>query len=154
MILHFLTKTEKEKTELKLKDQFGISKLPDKILQTGKEKIRIFTGSFSEKEIEKLSKTTHIEGIGLYIAKEENNQLRISIEGTHLLKDQIKRNIFELNEQQKEEWLQGQDLQIHTGKKGVFIMEYNGDFIGSGKISEEKISNFIPKGRRIKPNVS
>ena len=44
----------------------------------------------------------------------------------------------------------GQELSITTDKKGFFIMRYKNDFLGTGKISQNKISNFIPKGRRLK----
>jgi len=29
-------------------------------------------------------------------------------------------------------------------------MKFKDDFLGTGKISESKISNFVPKGRRLK----
>jgi NOL1/NOP2/fmu family ribosome biogenesis protein len=89
-------------------------------------------------------------GVGDYFAKEQGYELRLSIEGTHLLKEQITKNIFELNQEQKEQWMHGHDLQIKTGKKGFFIIKYENDFLGTGKLSEEKISNFIPKNRRLK----
>ncbi len=150
MNIQILTTKEKKTIQSQLKNQFGISELPDKIIQIGKERIRLLTADFTAKELEKLSAITYIEGIGLYIAKEENDGIRLSIEGTQILKDQISKNIFSLNDQQAKEWLSGADLQINTGKKGIFIIEYKGDFLGCGKISENKISNFIPKGRRIK----
>ena len=152
MSFHILNSKEKKEIEIQLQKQFGIQKLPDKIIQIGKERLRLFTGDFTEKELEKLSKITHIEGIGLYIAKQENDGIRLSIEGAQILKSQIKENIFELNDSQLKEWLSGTDLQIKTGKKGIFIIKYQNDFLGSGKISEQKISNFMPKRRRIKPN--
>lgn len=152
MPIHILNSKEKKEIESQLQEQFGIQKLPDRILQIGKERLRLFTGNFTEKEMEKLSKITHIEGIGLYIARQENDGIRLSIEGAQILKNQIKKNIFELNDLQLKEWLSGADLQMKTGKRGIFIIKYQNDFLGSGKISEQKISNFIPKSRRIKPN--
>ena len=56
----------------------------------------------------------------------------------------------EFNEKQAEEWMMGQDLNITTGKKGFFVIKFKEDFLGTGKISENKISNFIPKSRRLK----
>ena len=152
MNIDFLNSNEKKEIETQLQEQFGVQKLPDRIIQIGKERLRLFTGDFTEKELEKLSDITHIEGIGLYIARQENDGIRLSIEGTQILSSQIKKNIFELNDLQSKEWLSGADLQIKTGKKGIFIIKYQNDFLGSGKISEQKISNFIPKGRRIKLN--
>lgn len=150
MNIQILNQKERKEIEFQLENQFGVSKLPDKIIKTGKEKLRFFTGNFEEKEIQNLNKITFIEGIGLYIAKEERGEIRLTIEGANLLKDQIKKNIFELNDEQIKIWTSGQDLQIKTGKKGIFAIKYKNDFFGCGKISENKISNFIPKGRRIK----
>jgi NOL1/NOP2/fmu family ribosome biogenesis protein len=72
------------------------------------------------------------------------------MEATQLLKNQITKNIFELNEEQMNEWMKGNELNIQTGKKGFLAMKYQNDFLGCGKASENKISNFVPKERRIK----
>jgi NOL1/NOP2/fmu family ribosome biogenesis protein len=74
----------------------------------------------------------------------------LSIEGTQLLKDQITKNIFELDEKQAEQWMMGQELNLTTGKKGFYIIKFKDDLLGTGKISENKISNFVPKSRRLK----
>ena len=148
--LKFLNKQEKEKLIKKLNEQFGISEIPWRIARFGKERIMIFSGDISEKDIFEFDRFARIEGIGVYFAKEQNDGIRLSIEGVHLLKDQIKKNIFELNEEQAEQWMLGNELNITTGKKGFFVMKFKDDFLGTGKISENKISNFIPKPRRLK----
>lgn len=148
--LKFLNKQEKEKIVRKLNEQFGITELPWKVAKFGKERIIIFSGEISEKDIFEFDKFSRIEGLGVYFAKEQNEEIRLSIEGIQLLKDQIKKNIFELNEEQAEQWMLGNELTLTTGKKGFFIMKFKDDFLGTGKISENKISNFIPKPRRLK----
>ena len=152
MIIHILNSQEKKEIEGKLFDQFGIQKLPQTLIRTGKERIKLFTGDITTRELEILGRITHIEGIGLYIMKEESGDIRLSIEGSQIFSDQIKKNIFQLNEQQLKEWMQGADLQMQNDERGTFIIKYKDDFIGSGKKSAEKISNFIPKGRRIRPS--
>ena len=74
----------------------------------------------------------------------------MSIEGTQILKNEIKNNVFEIDENQTEEWMKGRELRIKTGKKGFLILKHKNDFLGTGKSSEEKIGNFIPKNRRLK----
>jgi NOL1/NOP2/fmu family ribosome biogenesis protein len=74
----------------------------------------------------------------------------LSIEGSQLLKNQITKNIFELDEKQAEQWMLGNEINIKTDKRGFFIMKFKEDFLGTGKISAEKISNFVPKSRRLK----
>lgn len=148
--LKFFSKQEKEKLVRQLKEQFGIKEIPWKLAKFGKERIIIFSGEISEKEIFNLDNFARIEGIGVYFAKEQNDGIRPSIEGVHLLQEQITKNIFEMDEKQVEQWMMGQELNIATGKKGFFIMKYKNDFLGTGKVSENKITNFIPKNRRLK----
>ena len=150
--LKFLNKQEKEKLVRQLNEQFGIKEIHEQIAKLGKERIILFSGEVSEKEIQILDRFARIEGVGVYFAKtdEKTDNLRLSIEGTQLLKKQITKNIFELDEKQAEEWMMGQDLNIKTGKKGFYIIKFKDDFLGTGKISENKISNFIPKSRRLK----
>lgn len=150
--LKFLDKNEKERFIQQLNNQFGIKEIPWRIAKLGKERIILFSGEISDKEIFKLDEFSRLEGVGLYFAKidEKTKDIRLSIEGTQLLKNQITKNIFELDDKQAEQWMMGQELNITTGKKGFFIMKFKEDFLGTGKISAEKISNFIPKSRRLK----
>jgi NOL1/NOP2/fmu family ribosome biogenesis protein len=150
--LKFFNKKEKEKLLEQLKEQFGIKEIPWELAKLGRERIMAFSGDISEKEILELDKFARIEGVGVYFAKIDENtkDIRLSIEGVHLLQDQITKNIFELDEKKAEQWMMGQEINITTGKKGFFIMKFKNDFLGTGKISAEKISNFIPKARRLK----
>lgn len=118
----------------------------------GKEKLFLFSGSFTNEEIKKLEELVVIEKIGVYFAKidERTEDIRLSIEGSQILKNQIKKNVFEISEELVEQWMKGQELNIKTGKKGFIVIKYKNDFLGTGKASEEKISNFIPKIRRLK----
>lgn len=148
--LKILKQNQKKEILNKLKKQFGISTLDGIFVQRGAERLFLFQGNFEINQIKKLERTIPIERVGVYFGKIQNNQIRLSIEGIHLLKNQITKNIFELNKEQAEQWMKGQELQIKTGKKEFLIMKYNEDFIGCGKASEEKISNYIPKSRRLK----
>ena len=150
--LKILNKGEKEELETKLKKQFGIEKIPGMIIKMGADRFFLFQGSLTKKQIQELETALPIERVGDYFAKvdERTKDIRLSIEGTHILKEQITKNIFELNEKQTEEWMMGRELNIQTGKRDFLIMKYKDDFLGTGKASELKISNFIPKNRRLK----
>jgi NOL1/NOP2/fmu family ribosome biogenesis protein len=145
-----LNENEKKEIEKMLEKQFGIRNIPGIILRKGRERLFLFSGSLNKKQIKELEKDVPIERMGVYFAKIFEDGIRLSIEGTQLLKDQIKRNTFELEQDQMESWMKGQELPIKTGKKGFLIMKYKDDFLGTGKASEEKIGNFIPKSRRLK----
>ena len=150
--LKILSEYEKEQIENKLNGQFGIKKIPGKIIQTKTDRLYLFEGNLNEKQIQKIESILPIEKIGIYFAtiSPGENKIRLSIEGTHIFKEQIIKNTFNLNEEQTEKWMMGQELDIQTGKREFLIMKYKEDFLGTGKASELKINNFIPKSRRLK----
>jgi NOL1/NOP2/fmu family ribosome biogenesis protein len=150
--IKLFSKQEKEKFISQINEQFGVKEIPGQLAKFGRERIILFSKEISEKEIQTLDKISRVEGVGVYFAKidENTHDIRLSIEGAQLLKNQITKNIFELDEKQAEQWMMGQELNITTGKKGFFIMKFKDDLLGTGKISENKISNFVPKSRRLK----
>lgn len=148
--IKFFTKSEKDKLLSRLKEQFGIKELPFIVAHLGKERIVIFSGDLNEKDILKMDEFARLEGVGLYFAKEMPDGIRLSIEGTQILANQITKNIYELDEKQAEQWMLGQELEVHSDKKGYFIMKYKNDFLGTGKMSETRITNFVPKSRRLR----
>jgi len=141
--------SEKKKIIKKLNEQFGIEKIPQLLIRFGKEKIRAYSGNLSTEELNELDKILRIETAGLYIAKQQNDGIRLTIDGVQLFKKQISKNILEINEKQKQEWLKGYDLEIKTNNS-FKIIKYKDNFLGCGKSTGEKITNFIPKERRIK----
>lgn len=180
MTIHILPKKETQEILDKLKKQFGIQQLNGKILRIGTERLFFYQGSLTNKEIKQLEQTVPVERVGVYFAKIQNDQVRLSIEGTHLLKDQITKNICSLNNEAVDIWMHGSELLLDDDlkkdrefnkeknsmlnskslwaggwgsqklKKGFVIMKHDEDFLGTGKLSEEKITNFIPKSRRLK----
>jgi len=144
-----LTSTDKKKIIEQLNKQFGITELPYLVIQFGKEKLRLYSGILSKEELYFLDREIRIENIGLYFAKWENDEIRLSIDGVQLLKNQITKNILELNDNQANEWLRGIDLNIKTDN-GWKIIKHNNELLGCGKSTGERITNFMPKERRIK----
>src|SRR3989344_3936107 len=76
--------------------------------------------------------------------------IRLSIEGSQILKNEITKNLVELNKEEVETWMMGHELIKKTGINGFVIMKYEKDMLGTGKASSDKITNFIPKSRRLK----
>ncbi len=150
MTLKILAEFEKKEIENKLNEQFGIKKIPGMLLKSGEERIFFFQGSFNEKQIKDIEENIPIERVGFYFATYLNEEIRLSLEGVELLKDQIKKNTFELDEKQAEQWMMGSELNIATGKQAILVMKHKNYFLGCGKASKEKIGNFIPKSRRLK----
>lgn len=145
-----LNNKDKKKILEQLNKQYGIEKLPYLILKFGQDKLRLYSGNLSKEELYSLDNNLRIENIGLYFAKyEEGNNIRLTLDGVQLLKNQITKNILELNDNQAQDWLKGHDLEIKSDKAWK-ILKNKDDFLGCGKSTGEKITNFVPKERRIK----
>jgi NOL1/NOP2/fmu family ribosome biogenesis protein len=147
--MKIIRSTPKKKILAQLNEQFGITNIPYLLLRFGKEKIRAYSGNLSAEELNKLDVELRIENIGLYFAKEQIDGIRLTFDGIQLFKDQITKNILELDDKQADEWLRGNDLQIKTDN-AFKILQHNNEFIGCGKSTGERITNFVPKERRIK----
>ncbi|MFH1710849.1 MAG: hypothetical protein ABH840_00895 [Nanoarchaeota archaeon] len=145
-----LSRKEKEKILEKLNEQFGISNLPYLLIKQGFEKVRAFSGSLSREELEKLGEKVNVDTVGIYLLKEEGNDIRLSHDGASLLQNQITKNILTLNKEQANEWLRGNNLQITSDLSGPVILKYKDLVIGCGKAGQGRITNFVPKERRIK----
>lgn len=147
--MNLLTSKEHKKIVEQLNRQFGINEIPFQILRFGENKYRIFSGSLEKKELEALDKELRIENCGLYFAKIEPDGIRLTLDGIQIFKNQITKNILELNENQAQEWLKGNEIYTKT-ERDFKILKNQGEFIGCGKATGEKIANFMPKERRIK----
>jgi len=146
---------EKEKQEIKnkLNSQFGIEKINGIINKKGKERLFLFQGSFTAKEILDLERTIPIERIGIYFAKEVENELRLSIDGINIFKEQITKNIIEIPDNLIQDWMQGNEIYLETNIKGFCIIKNKQNFLGTGKSNNNRITNFIPKNRRLKQKI-
>jgi NOL1/NOP2/fmu family ribosome biogenesis protein len=91
-----------------------------------------------------------VEGVGLYIAKEQPDGIRLSIEGSQLIGNQATKNVFEANQEQANQWMLGQEIQVEIKEKGFVIIKFKEDYLGTGKASQGRITNFVPKARRLK----
>jgi len=141
--------SEKKKIIKQLEKQYGIQKLPYLLLQFGKSKVRAFSGSLSSEELNVLDNNLRIENIGLYLYKIHPDGFRFSLDALHFLQNQINKNILPLTDKQALMWFKGQDLQIEIDRN-FKVLKHKHDFIGCGKSTGSKITNFLPKERRIK----
>ena len=144
-----LKSSQKKKILKQLNEQFGIIELPYLLLQFGKEKLRAYSGKLSVEELNKLDNHLRIETIGLYFAKQQIDGIRLTLDGIQLFKNQITKTILNLDDKQADNWLKGNDLDIQSDK-AFKILQHNNEFIGCGKSTGERITNSMPKERRVK----
>lgn len=139
----------KEKKDLfkKIKEQFDseLENLKGYIFFINpKNKIFIISNDFSKIDINQL----RINSLGLYFGELYNNELRLSIEGSQIIGKTAKKNILELNDEQSKLWMSGQDIEIKTQLNGFILIKNNNDFLGCGKVINNKLLNYVPKERR------
>src|SRR4030043_1460348 len=103
----FIKTPEKRRIISELDEKFGITELPYLLIESGKEKIRAFSGSLSKEEILQLSQLAKIEGVGIYFMKKEVDGLRLSFDATQILSKQIAKDILYINDPQLEQWIRG-----------------------------------------------
>ena len=108
-----------------------------------KNKIYIINKKFLKAKIK-----ANLDTLGMYFCKLEKDGIRLSIEGSMLIKNP-KTNVIKLNKEQFESYMGGNDLEIQT-KKGYVLLQYNKKIISCGKAIENNIQNFVPKARRTK----
>jgi len=150
MNVRFIKSNEKKEIISKLKEQYGIEELPYLLLETGKEKIRGYSGSLSKEELIKIGELANVEIIGLYLIKREHD-LRLSFDAALALQNQVKHHVLEINDEQFYKWIRGYDLQLSQPlAQGTYVIKYKSDFIGCGKSNGKIIFNYVPKDRRIK----
>ncbi len=153
----FIFKSEKKQI-LELLKHYGIEDLPYLLVASGKEKIRGYSGILSTDEIIAIDEAIGIELIGAYFFHNYENNLRLSTDAIHLLKNKITKNIVNINEKQAKEWFKGQDIllskeeqeKLKEESKTFKIIQYKDDLIGTGKLTEDRIVNYMPKERRQK----
>lgn len=161
--IKFIFKTDKEEIIEKLK-YYGIKKLPFLLCYSGREKIRGYSGILSKEEIRDINEEVGIELIGLYLFHSYENQdnLRLSFDAIYALKDQITENIIELDEKQAEEFMKGRDIVLTKEEQErykqknetlgfkIIRIKNTPEFIGTGKLTNDRIVNYMPKERRLR----
>jgi NOL1/NOP2/fmu family ribosome biogenesis protein len=90
-----------------------------------------------------------INSLGMYLGEIKHNEIRLTIEGAQLIGPHAKKNIVELDDKEARLWLKGYDIDKEASAQGFVILKHNSDFLGTGRYKDGKISNFVPKTRRI-----
>lgn len=131
----------------KLQEQYGFNKKLDYVFLQGKDsKIYLIN-----KEINKIDYSRlRINQLGLYFGKIEHNIIRVSIEGSQLIGKDSNKNILTVTDKEAKSWLMGEDIKINKEYPGFVIIKNKSDFLGSGKIKNNTLLNYVPKDRRIK----
>jgi len=166
MKIQILDRTKKKKFIEGL-EELGMKKILELLIRTGTERIRAYSGNLSNEEIMEIWRLLPIEGIGLYVGKEIMDrsgvrEVRLSLDGMHLWKEQLTERVIVLTEEQEEEWFKGKDVELNETQVGlisegfVSVKSADGkDFVGTAKIGNggKTLFGFLPKERRRKSQI-
>lgn len=153
MNVHFIKSSEKKQILAELEEIYGIKELNYMLIETGKKKIRAFSGDLTKEELYEISKYVNIELIGMYLISKKDDSMRINFDAVSLLRNEITKSKVKIKKEQCEQWVRGHDLVFAT-QRGVVVLEYENDLVGIGKSNGDKIFNYVPKERKIKTPIS
>lgn len=149
MKVEFYNSKQRKELLEKLKSTFGINEVPSILFETGKEKIRGFSGDLTIDELYALDRITNIEFLGLYLFRQELGYTRLGFDGALLLKNEISKGIVEITKEQLEKWMTGHNLDI-VKDRGIYVIKQAGDTFGCAISDGKHLINFVPKERRIR----
>ena len=145
--LKILNKKEIKNILESIKNQWGCDfELDYAFLMNQKNRIFIANKEIFDIDLKKI----RINSLGLYFGEQVNEkEFRLSIEGSQLIGPEATKNVVELSDSEARVWLKGEDLENETAKEGFVILRNGDDYLGSGKVKENKILNYVPKTRRL-----
>ncbi|MBI4145985.1 hypothetical protein HY489_01460 [Candidatus Woesearchaeota archaeon] len=130
-----------------IEKQFGAVPKEFKELALAKAKDRVYAVT---RDVDRIDlDRVRINSLGIYVAEVKDGVLRLSIEGSQLVGPVAKKNVAEVDSDQVRAWFKGEDILVSGLFDGFVIVKYGDDFVGSGRFSDGKIVNFVPKARRL-----
>jgi len=150
MNVRFIKTSEKRKIIAELEEIYGITNFPYLLLETGKRKIRGYSGHLSKDELNQLGNLVNVELLGMYLINTRDEEPRINFDALSLLRKQITKSILKIDKDQLATWIRGHDLDVKDVPRGIVVMQYDGELVGIGKSNTEKIFNYVPKERKVK----
>ncbi|MFH1398629.1 MAG: hypothetical protein ABIG95_00785 [Candidatus Woesearchaeota archaeon] len=115
------------------------------VLKNNRDKIFLISRHLEKVDYDEL----RINNLGLYLGTVEKGELRLSIEGSQLIGPKAQKNVVELPMDQIRLWFRGEDIMVNHDSSSFVILKHDRDFLGSGKIAQGKLHNYIPKARRV-----
>lgn len=153
---HALNAKEKKQFYEKIRTYFGAENFtfPGMIFVNQKNKYHILDETY--KEIIDIKINTKV--LGLYVAEiNKFGEIRLSIEGSQLVGPHATKHTLELSQEEAELFINGKDLDVSNRDvtQEYFILYTNNpttnqkDYLGCGKVKDNVLFNFVPKGRRV-----
>ncbi|MBW2984189.1 hypothetical protein KY361_03685 [Candidatus Woesearchaeota archaeon] len=145
--LKILNKKEIKNILESIKTQWGCDvELNYAFLMNQKNRIFIANKELFDIDMKKI----RINSLGLYFGEQVNEkEFRLTIEGSQLIGPRATKNVVELSDSEMRAWLKGDDLDKDLNEKGFIILKHGDDYLGTGKVKDNRILNYVPKTRRL-----
>ncbi|MCS7142606.1 MAG: hypothetical protein NZ920_02245 [Aigarchaeota archaeon] len=147
-----LSQRELRSLEGELKRCYGIESLPKDLvfLAAGERKLKV-----SRVEVLEFSRTIRgVVNVGLYVVKMTRDGSSLSLEGSQLFGESIKKNLIELSESEVSAWMTGGPIiRTDLGDVTYVIAKFKNLYLGSGRVGRDgRVYPQIPKWRRVPEN--
>ncbi len=127
-----------------IKYWFGADLSGYELIRSGKKRIRILA-----KDVAEFDAGGRDVIRGVYLAKKAPYGYIISVEGSYLIGRRAARHVVELDGEEFDRWMRGEDLPLKLPEKGVYLVKFGPVFAGSGYYNGEVLRNLIPKSRTV-----
>jgi NOL1/NOP2/fmu family ribosome biogenesis protein len=142
----FLNSRKVKEIHAMLEAQWGVKdRLDYAFLENDEGNIYIVSRDIERIDMDRL----RINSIGMYFGEVKHGELRLSIEGSQLIGPKAIKNILEIDEAESKQWMLGHDLEKDAGDARFVIIRHGKDFMGTGRVKEGRVLNYIPKIRRL-----
>jgi NOL1/NOP2/fmu family ribosome biogenesis protein len=143
----FLNKKEIKPILRQLEEQFGFTEeLPYIFFKNNKHKVTIITRELIQVDMTKL----RMNSVGMYFCEiMDSGEIRLSIEASQIVGPKATKNVVDVNFDTAKRWMYGQDIEKQFDASGFVIVKYGNYYIGCGRYKDGKVSNHVPKNRRI-----
>ena len=145
--LEVLSKKDTKPILQEIKDQWDAVVDFDEFvfLKNDKNRVFIVKRDVFDIDVERL----RVNSLGIYLC-EIGKGIRLSIEGSQMVGPKAIKNVFEISEEQVQQWLRGENLVVKDKNySGFVIIKHKDDYLGTGKIKDCVVLNFVPKIRRL-----
>lgn len=120
-------------------------------LKKGKD---VWVTNKSAKNFISFEKQLTINSLGMRAIRNAFDKPKITTNFAIFLNDRIKKNIYDLSDEELELFTHGYDLELNDKNlKQYIVMRYNKQIFGVAVISDNKIKNQVPKGRKLKNQI-
>ena len=129
-----------------IRSQFGYTGKIDYAFLRNKDDIYIISRDLAKIDTRKF----RINSLGLYFGEIKKGILRLSIDATNLIGNDLGKNILILDDEAIFYWLKGDDIPVKTDLKGYVVVKNKQDYLGCGYMKDDVLLNYVPKERRLK----